>query len=109
MAEDTDYELKVREKKAEKIETIIDNKIQEEPPSSPQQEPPLKRSKAQRKLLQIPQIPTDKVFKTITNKDMMMQTLHDETLEPHVHLVFLLLIVFFLAIIITLIGMAFGI
>ena len=50
------------------------------------------------------QIPTEKIFKTMTNKDMMMQTLHDETMEPHVHIAILLLIVMVLAIIISLLG-----
>jgi hypothetical protein len=107
MAEDTEYEVKAQEKKAETMEALIDEKIQGETPT-PQQEPPVKQSKT-KGLFPIKQIPTDKVFKTLTNKDMMMQTLHDETMEPHVHLVILLVIIFFLAIIITLIGMAFGI
>ena len=52
----------------------------------------------------LPNIPTDKIFKTMTDKELMMQAWHDETLEPHIHLMKLLLIVFILAIIITLIG-----
>lgn len=51
------------------------------------------------------QIPTERIIKTMTNKDMMMETLHDETLEPHVHLAILLFIVIILAIIISLLGL----
>jgi len=55
--------------------------------------------------VQFSQIPTQKIFQTMTNPDMMRQTLHDETLEPHVHIAILLLIVMILAIIITLLGL----
>lgn len=55
--------------------------------------------------IQFSQIPTERIIKTMTNKDMMMQTLHDETMEPHVHLTILLLLVFVLAIIISLLGL----
>lgn len=55
--------------------------------------------------MQFPKIPTDRIIKTVTNRDMMMETLHDETMEPHIHLAVLLLIVIILAIIISLIGL----
>jgi hypothetical protein len=99
MAEDNDYEVKAVEKKAEAVEAIVDQKIQEKPskPLQPSQAPT-------RKGFSIPQIPTDKIFKTLTDREMMRQTLHDETMEPHVHLVILLFIVFVLAIIIALLG-----
>ena len=99
MVEDNDYEVKAMEKKAEAVEAIVDQKIQEEPsqPLQPSQAPT-------RKGFSIPQIPTEKIFKTLTDREMMRQTLHDETMEPHVHLVILLFIVFVLAIIIALLG-----
>ena len=59
---------------------------------------------AARRSFPIPQIPADKIFKTITDKEKMKEAFHDETLEPHIHLVILILIVFILAIIIALIG-----
>ena len=102
MAQENEYEVKPVGKKAEDIEAIIDKKgLEEEKQPSLPQEP---KEPQPRKGFQIPKIPTDKIFKTITNKDMMMETLHDETMEPHVHMVILLLLVFVLAIIIALIG-----
>ncbi|UCE38013.1 MAG: hypothetical protein JSW00_01875 [Thermoplasmata archaeon] len=101
MPEDEEYEVKAGEKKPEDVEEKIDKKIEEMPksegePSEPTQKP--------RKVFQVPSVPTEKIFKTLTDKEMMKQALHDETLEPHVHLAILILIVFILAIIITLIG-----
>ncbi len=57
-----------------------------------------------RKKIPFSQIPAEKIFKTMTNKDMMMQTFHDETMEPHIHIAILLLIVMVMAIIISLLG-----
>jgi hypothetical protein len=57
-----------------------------------------------RKRMQFSQIPTERIIKTMTNRDMMMETLHDETMEPHIHIAILLLIVIILAIIISLLG-----
>lgn len=109
MAEEKDYEVKAVEKKAEAIEAIVDQKIQEDSQPMQRQSEQTQQSASQpsqsrRQKFQIPQIPTDKIFKTLTNKEMMMQTLHDETMEPHVHLMILLFLVFILAIIIALLG-----
>ena len=101
MAEEEDYKIKTVERKVESVEAKIDQKIQETTPSQPQVPTTPRASK---RGFPLPNIPADKIFKTITDKELMMQALHDETLEPHVHLVKLLLIVFILAIIITLIG-----
>jgi hypothetical protein len=107
MAEKNEYEVKAVNKKTETVEAIVDKKIGEESP--PSQQPQVlgsaaQPSKMQRRGFQIPQIPTQKIFKTLTDREMMVQTLHDETMEPHVHLIILLFIVFILAIIIALIG-----
>lgn len=102
---------------------IIRPVIKKEPLSAPEEEgmsepsqPRLKESQSTTETQQtsqqtkpwqkIPfsQIPTDKIFKTMTNKDMMMQTFHDETMEPHIHIAILLMIVMVLAIIISLLG-----
>ncbi len=110
MAEDKDYEVKAVDKKVETVEEIVDQKIIEESrPSQQIVERTPQTSQAPRKGFSIPQIPTDKIFKTLTDREMMRQTLHDETMEPHVHLVILLFIVFILAIIIALLGSIFGI
>ena len=105
MAEEKDYEVKAVDKKAESIEAIVDKRMPEEPQPQGSSQP----SQTPRKGFQMPQIPTDKIFKTLTDREMMRQTLHDETMEPHVHLVILLFIVFILAIIIGLLGALFGI
>lgn len=41
----------------------------------------------------------------MADKDFLMETLTDETLDPHVHLAILLLIVIIVAVIIALIGL----
>ncbi len=105
MAEENHYVVREVDKRAESIEAIVDKKIEEEP--QPQESP--QSSQTPRKGFQIPQIPTDKIFKTLTDREMMRQTLNDETMEPHVHLIKLLFIVFVLAIIIGLLGALFGI
>ena len=97
MAEDKEYVVRSVEKKAEAIEAIVDQKMQEE-------SQPLQPSQPSRQKFQIPQIPTDKIFRTLTDREMMRQLLHDETMEPHVHMIKLLFIVFVLAIIIVLLG-----
>ena len=97
MPDENEYEVKTKEEKSKKIEDIVDKKIVEGPkPTEPAQ--------TQKKRFSVPQIPTQRIFKTLTDRELMKQTLHDETLEPHIHLAILLLIVFILAIIITLIG-----
>ena len=108
MAEDNEYEVKAAGKKAETVETIVDQKIKEgSQPSQQRSQVPgsaSQPSKTQRRGFQLPQIPTDKIFKTLTDREMMRQTLHDETMEPHVHMMILLFIVFVLAIVIALLG-----
>ncbi len=96
MEEKDDYEVKAVEEEGD--DSVDFQKAQKEIPPSQSPKPAARRS------FPIPKIPADKIFKTITNKEKMMETLHDETLEPHVHLVIILLIVFVLAIIIALIG-----
>ncbi|ODS35921.1 MAG: hypothetical protein A7315_04975 [Candidatus Altiarchaeales archaeon WOR_SM1_79] len=109
MAEEKEYDVKVVYKKPKEIEEVVDEKIKDEAKVSPResvqiqqpiQTPQIKTKKG----FQIPQIPTQKIFKTLTDREMMMQTLHDETMEPHVHLTILLIFVFILAIIIGLLG-----
>ncbi len=98
MPDDKVYKVRTVEKGTDDIDTIVDKKIQEEPEAKPQASQPKKKT------FQLPQIPTDKIFKTLTDREAMRQTLHDETLEPHIHLAILLLLVFIMAIIISLIG-----
>ena len=43
----------------------------------------------------------DFVLESIKDKETIMETLTDETLEPHVHLTILLVIVFIIAIVLT--------
>ena len=57
-----------------------------------------------KKSFSVPTIPTDKIFKVVTDRKMMEQLWHDETMEPHVHMIKLLLLVAVLAVIITLLG-----
>jgi hypothetical protein len=97
MPDENEYEVKTKEEKSREIEEIVDKKIVEGPT-------PTEPAKTQKKGFSVPQIPTERIFKTLTDRETMRQTLHDETLEPHVHLAILLLIVFILAIIISLIG-----
>ena len=97
MPDENEYEVKTKEVKSREIEEIVDKKIEEGPkPTEPAQ--------TKKRGFSMPQIPTERIFKTLTDRETMRETLHDETLEPHVHLAILLLIVFILAIIITLIG-----
>jgi hypothetical protein len=97
MPDEKEYEVKTKDEKSKEIDAIIDRKLEEAPePAEPAQ--------TQKKAFTVPQIPTERIFKTLTDRETMRETLHDETLEPHVHLVILLLIVFILAIIISLIG-----
>ncbi len=98
MSEDKVYKVKEVHKETDDIEAIVDKKIKEEPNVIPQASQPKKKG------FQLPQIPTDKIFKTLTNKEALKQTLHDETLEPHVHLAILLFIIFIMAIVISLLG-----
>ncbi|UCG68058.1 MAG: hypothetical protein JSV09_09485 [Thermoplasmata archaeon] len=102
MAEEKDYEVKALEKKVEVVEAIVDKEIGDGQPSS-------QASQTTRKGFQVPQIPTDKIFKTLTDRELLRQTWHDETMEPHIHLIKLLLLVFVLAIIIGLLGSVLGI
>ncbi len=104
MAEEEDYEVKSVERKVQNIEAKIDQKIQEDVQSEPLISTTPQSSQTAKRGFPLPNIPTEKIFKTITDKELMMQAWHDETLEPHIHLMKLLLIVFVLAIIITLIG-----
>ncbi len=97
MPGEEEYEVKTRDEKTREIEDIVDRKVEEAP--KPKEPIP-----TQKKIFSVPQIPTERIFKTLTDRDMMRQTLHDETLEPHIHLAILILIVFLLAIIISLIG-----
>lgn len=97
MPDENEYEVKTKEVKSREIEEIVDKKIEEGPK-------PKEQAQTQKRAFSVPQIPTKRIFKTLTDRDTMRETLHDETLEPHVHLVILLLIVFILAIIISLIG-----
>ncbi|UCE73668.1 MAG: hypothetical protein JSV56_11670 [Methanomassiliicoccales archaeon] len=101
MAEDKEQVVRPVVKNNEEIETKVDEKIIGKPEASPSESQP---SQTPRKGFQVPKIPTDKIFKTLTDKEMMKQTLHDETMEPHVHMAILILIVFILAIIISLLG-----
>ena len=105
MADEKEYKVRAVEEE-ESIEDAVDQKIQDKMPLSESQvsqtQPP--SQPRARRGLKMPQIPTERIFKTMTNKEMMMQTLHDETMEPHVHLIILLFIVFVLAIILALVG-----
>ena len=103
MDEDKDKKYVIRPVIKEEPKASLEEEGVSEPsqptatPQKPKQTKPWQR-------IQFSQIPTDKIIKTMTNKDMMMQTLHDETMEPHVHMAILLMIVIILAIIISLLG-----
>jgi hypothetical protein len=81
--------------------------VKEEPKASSEEQgaPESSQQPKTQKRMQLSQIPTDKIFKTLTNRDMMMETLHDETMEPHIHLTVLILIVIIMAIFISLLGL----
>jgi hypothetical protein len=102
MAKEKDYEVKTVDKKPEVVEAIVDKEIGDKQPS-------VQSPRTTRKGFQVPQIPTDKIFKTLTDRELMRQTWKDETMEPHIHLIKLLLLVLVLAIIIGLLGSALGI
>jgi hypothetical protein len=89
-------EYKVKEIKEPEI--TVKEVVEEVPPqASPQ--PTTKKG------FSIPQIPAKKIFKVVSDRQMMEQMWKDETMEPHVHMIKLLVIVMILAVIISLLGL----
>jgi hypothetical protein len=91
-------EYKIKE--VEKEETTPVEALVEEPAEASSQPAPTVK-----KGFSAPSIPTDKIFKVVTDRQMMEQLWRDETMEPHVHMIKLLLMVAVLAFIITLLGL----
>ncbi len=110
MDEDKDKKYVIRPVIKEEPKASLEEGMAEtSQPQLKESSPPAQTSQASQQTkpwqrIRFSQIPTEKIIKTMTNKDMMMQTLHDETMEPHVHMTILLLIVIVLAIIISLLG-----
>lgn len=97
MAKDKEYTIKPVEKEIETVEAIVDNEISAESATTSQ-------PKSQKKFLQVPAIPTDKIFRTITDRKKMEEIWRDETMEPHIHMIKLIMLIIILAIIISLLG-----
>lgn len=98
MAKDEEYELSQTGGKTESIEVIADNEISTESATTSQ-------PKSQKKFLQVPTIPADKIFRTITDRKKMEEIWRDETMEPHIHMIKLIMLIIILAIIISLLGL----
>jgi hypothetical protein len=99
MAKDGEYEVSQAEKNTESIEAIVDQEISQNSATTPQPQ-----SQPQKKSFGIPGIPTDKIFRTITDRQKMEEIWRDETMEPHVHMVKLIILIIILAIIISILG-----
>jgi hypothetical protein len=98
MAEDPEYKVRPVDKEPEVVEAMVDEEIAKETPA-------VKPEPTSKKGFSPPSIPTDKIFKMVTDRKMMEQLWRDETWEPHLHLIKLLALVFILAIIISLLGL----
>lgn len=90
-----EYKVKEVEKEQTDVEAKIDKKVEPQAASAP----------TTKKGFSVPAIPTDKIFKVVTDRQMMEQMWRDETMEPHVHMIKLLVIVMILALIISLFGL----
>jgi hypothetical protein len=90
-------EYKVKEIKEPEI--TVKEVEEEGPPQAPPQQPTTKKG------FSVPSVPTDKIFKVVSDRQMMQQMWKDETMEPHVHMIKLLVIVIILALIISLLGL----
>lgn len=90
-------EYKIKEVKEEV--TPVEAIAEEPAEAAPQPAPTVKKG------FSAPAIPTDKIFKIVTDRQMMEQMWRDETMEPHVHMIKLLLIIAVLAFIITMLGL----
>jgi hypothetical protein len=97
MAEDKEYSVRPVEKKAETVEAIVDEEISADSPPTP--------APAPKKGFSTSAIPTDKIFKMVTDPNMMKQAWKDETMEPHFHMVKLIILIIILAVIISLLGL----
>ena len=90
-----EYKVKEVEKESTEVEAIVDEKV----------EPQVAPAPTTKKGFSVPAIPTDKIFKVVSDRQMMEQMWKDETMEPHVHMIKLLVIVMILALIISLVGL----
>ncbi len=90
-------EYKVKEIKEPEI--TVKEVVDEGPPPAPPQQPATKKG------FHVPSVPTDKIFKVVSDRQMMQKMWKDETMEPHVHMIKLLVIVIILALIISLLGL----
>jgi hypothetical protein len=89
-----EYKIKEVKEEVSDIETLVDEKVDAEPQPAP----------APKKGFSVPTIPTNKIFKVVTDRQKMEQLWHDETMEPHIHMLKLLLFVAILALIISALG-----
>lgn len=97
MANDEEYDVSQAEKKTESIDAVVDKEISTDSAASPEPQP-------QKKSFGVPSIPTNKIFRTITDRQKMEEIWRDETMEPHIHMVKLIILIIILAIIISLLG-----
>lgn len=89
-----EYKIKEVTEEATEVEPLVDEKVEAQTQPAP----------APKKGFSVPAIPTGKIFKVVTDRQKMEQLWHDETMEPHIHMIKLLLLVAVLAVIITLLG-----
>ena len=89
-----EYKIKEVTEEATEVEAIVEESSE----AATQPTPVAKKG------FSVPSIPTDKIFKIVTDRQKMEQLWHDETMEPHIHMIKLLLLVAVLAVIITLLG-----
>jgi hypothetical protein len=99
MAEDKEYSVRPVEKKVETVEAIVDEENTAESQAASQP------NAVSKKTFSTPAIPTDKIFKMVTDREMMKQAWKDETMEPHFHMVKLIILIIILAVIISLLGL----
>jgi hypothetical protein len=93
-----EYKVKQVENEVATVEAIVDEKVEAQTQPAP----------TPKKGFSAPSIPTDKIFKMVTDRQMREQMWRDETMEPHVHMIKLLFLVLILAIIISVLGSMFG-
>jgi hypothetical protein len=97
MANDGEYEVTNGARNTESVKAIVDKEISSESATTPQPQP-------KKKSFGVPAIPTDKIFRTITDRQKMEEIWRDETMEPHIHMVKLIILIIILAIIISILG-----
>lgn len=94
-------QMSEEEKEYEVVEAEVVEEKPVEQPSVEEGKTP-KKSPIKMPSISLPKVSKERIVKTLTDREVMMETLHDETLEPHIHLAILLFLVFIISIIISL-------